>query len=60
MKPYSLMLLSGVLLGLPWSALDAADDAEAKAVAYVEKIGGKVVIRPKGNQLEVWTWPSAT
>lgn len=42
MKPYSLMLLSGFLLGLPWSSLLAADDAEAKAVAFVEKLGGKV------------------
>jgi len=42
MKPHLLLFLSGFLLGLPWSLAHAADDAEAKAVAFVEKMGGKV------------------
>ena len=42
MKPHVPLVLSGLLLGLPWSSLRAADDAEDKAVAFVEKLGGKV------------------
>ena len=42
MKPYLPLLLSGFLLGLPWSSLRAADDAEDKAVAFVKKLGGSV------------------
>ncbi len=42
MKPYVPLVLSGFLLGLPWSSLRAADDAEDKAVAFVKTLGGKV------------------
>jgi len=43
MKLHLPLLLSGFLLGVPWSSLGAADDAEAKAVAFVEKLGGKAI-----------------
>src|SRR3982074_157779 len=42
MKRHLPLLLLGLLRGLPWSSLRAADDAEAKAVAFVEKMGGMV------------------
>src|SRR5271170_2244333 len=42
MKPYVPLLLSGILLGLPWSSLRAADDAEDKVVAFVKQLGGSV------------------
>jgi len=43
MKLHLPLLLSVCFLGQSWSSLGAADDAEAKAVAFVEKLGGTVI-----------------
>jgi len=40
MKPHFPLILAGLSLSPVWSPLDAADDAEAKAVAFVVKLGG--------------------